>query len=233
VAGGADAVIDALLDVLGPDGLLVAPTFTFNTQRFDPRTDPGVTGALGERLRARESAVRSAHPTHSVTAFGRGADQLCSGHEQLAAADPGSPLDLLAGNGGWVLLLGVGHIANTTVHVGEFRAAVPYVALQPSLVWPRAHEVVLPGGSRTVEYTRFAGCSRAFGVVERGLRERSLIRDGRIGRAESQLVAGRAVVEETVALLRRDEHALLCTEPRPQHRCARARAGTTAEGSLT
>jgi aminoglycoside 3-N-acetyltransferase len=225
VDGGAEAVLDALLEVLGPDGLLLVPTFTYDTARFDPLVEPGRTGALGEAARRRPGAVRSAHPTHSVAAIGAGAREICAGHEEVAAADPGSPFDRLVERGGRVLLLGVGHVANTTVHVGEFRAGVPYIELQPLLAWPRVHEVVTGGVVRRFEYARFAGCSRAFGAVERGLRERSLVRDGRVGDALAQLVPAAAVVEETIALLHRDERALLCTDPSPEHRCARARAG--------
>jgi aminoglycoside 3-N-acetyltransferase len=229
VEGGADAVLDALLDVVGPDGLLVMPTFTFRTARFDPRVEPGVTGVLGERLRLRDGAVRSAHPTHSVAALGAGAPELCAGHEELAATEVGSPLEQLAREDGWVLLLGVGHVVDTTVHVGEFVAGASYLDLPLRSDWPRIHEVVLPGGVRTFEYDRFAGCSRAFGVVERGLRERGLVRDGSVGYAETQLVRGRAVVEETVALLAGAEHALLCNDPSPAHRCLRARARARTE----
>jgi aminoglycoside 3-N-acetyltransferase len=229
VADGADTVLDALLDVLGPDGLLVTPTFTFRTARFDPRVEPGVTGVLGERLRRRDGAVRSAHPTHSVAALGAGAEELCAGHEELAATDVGTPLERLARADGWVLLLGVGHVVNTTVHVGEFVGGAPYLDLPLRSDWPRVHEVVLPEGVRTFEYGRFAGCSRAFGVVERGLRARGVVRDGRVGYAETQLVPGGAVVEETIALLEGAEDALLCNDPSPAHRCVRARARARAE----
>jgi aminoglycoside 3-N-acetyltransferase len=222
VEGGADAIVDALLDVLGPEGLLMVPAFTYATKRFDPAVEPGRTGALAEAVRLRPGAVRSLHPTHSVAALGAGARELCAGHEDLAATDVDSPLDRLARAGGYVLLLGVGHIADTTVHVGEFRASAPYLDIPFSPAWPRVHEIVSGGETRTVEYDRFPGCSRAFGVVERGLRERSVIRDGRVGRAESQLVPGEALIEETVALLDCDAYALLCSDARC-HRCARVR----------
>jgi aminoglycoside 3-N-acetyltransferase len=60
-------------------------------------------------------------------------------------------------------------------------------------------------------------------VIERSLRERGAVRDGRVGRALAQFVSGRAVVEEAVALVRSDETALLCTDP-GCFRCSRARA---------
>ena len=121
-----------------------------------------------------------------------------------------------------MLLLGVGHTVDTTVHVGEFRAGAPYLHIPFSPDWPRVHEIAVGGESRVVEYDRFPGCSRAFGVVERGLRERAVIRDGLVGRAISQLVRGEDVIEEVVALLERDPGALLCTDTRCHH-CARAR----------
>ncbi len=226
VEGGADAIVAALLEVVGPDGLIVAPAFTYDTARFDPATEPGRTGALAEAVRLSPGAVRSLHPTHSVAALGAGAAELCAGHELLAATDVDSPLDRLARSGGYVLLLGVGHVANTTVHVGEFRAPAPYLSIPFSPDWPRVHEIVTAGGSVKVEYDRFPGCSRAFAVVERGLRERSAIRDGFVGRASAQLVRGEDVIEEAVALLERDACALLCTDPRC-YRCTRARAELT------
>jgi aminoglycoside 3-N-acetyltransferase len=229
VEGGANTVVDALLDVLGPEGVLMVPTFTYTTERFDPTVDPGRTGAVAETVRLRPGAVRSLHPTHSVAVLGPGARELCAGHEDLAATDVNSPLDRLARAGGYVLLLGVGHIANTTVHVAEFRANAPYLDVPPRPAWPRIHEIEAGGETRVVEYDRFPGCSRAFGVVERGLRDRSAIRDGRIGLAESQLMLGDALIEEAVTLLEGDAFALLCADASTHHRCTRVREKLSRE----
>jgi aminoglycoside 3-N-acetyltransferase len=229
IEGGADTVVDALLDVLGPEGVLMVPSFTYTTRRFDPAVERGRTGALAEVVRLRAGAVRSLHPTHSVAVLGAGARELCAGHEDLAATDVNSPLDRLARGGGYVLLLGVGHIANTTIHVGEFRARAPYLEVSPRPDLPRIHEIETGDATRVVEYDRFPGCSRAFGVVERSLRDRSAIRDGRVGRAESQLMLGEVLIEETVALLERDLRALLCSDARRDHRCTRVREKLSRE----
>jgi aminoglycoside 3-N-acetyltransferase len=211
-AAGMDAeeLIDALLEAVGPRGLVLMPTFTYDNETFTPDT-PARTGALAEAFRRRPGAVRSAHPTYSVAALGDGAAELLADHETTGATGIGSPLDRLAAAGGLVLLLGVGHRANTTVHVGEFHAEAPYLDIPFDPSWP-AHGA-----------DRFPGCSRAFGVVERPLRERGEIRDGKVGGALAQLVAGRAVIEATVALLRADPAALLCTDP-DCYRCSRARS---------
>jgi aminoglycoside 3-N-acetyltransferase len=224
VAGGPDMVAKSLLSVVGPSGLVVAPTFTYDNPTFDPVRTPGRTGALAEALRAWPGAVRSLHPFYSVAAVGAGAAELCEGHHLVAGTAPGSPLDRLAAGGGKVLLIGTGHTSNTTIHVGEFHAEVGYLDIPFDPGWPTGATVELGDGrSLEVSYDRFPGCSRAFGAIERPLRQRGAIRDGQIGRALAQLVSGRAIVEEAVVLLRADEAALLCTDP-GCFRCSRARA---------
>ena len=205
----ADELIDQLLDAVGPQGLVVMPAFTYDNDTFSPDA-PTRTGALTEVFRRRPGAVRSLHPTYSVAAIGEGAVALLEGHERAGATAADSPLDRLAAFGGLVLLLGVGHTANTTAHVGEFHADAPYLDIPFDPAWP------------THGYDRFPGCSRAFGALERPLRELGAIRDGKVGSALAQIVPGSAVIEETVTLLREDPAALLCTDP-GCYRCSRAR----------
>ena len=55
IDGGADAVVDALLDVVGPWGTLVVPTFTFAHEAgdnpiIDPVSDPSEMGIITEPL---------------------------------------------------------------------------------------------------------------------------------------------------------------------------------------
>ena len=212
----AEDLIDELLEAVGPAGLVVMPTFTYDNAMFAPDL-PGRTGALAEAFRRRPGAVRSSHPTYSVAAIGSGAAELLAGHERVGATAVDSPLDRLAAGGGLVLLLGVGHTANTTAHVGEFHAGAAYLDIPFDPAWP-AHG-----------YDRFPGCSRAFGALERPLRERAAVRDGKVGDALAQLVSGSAVIEVTVALLQADPAALLCTDPEC-YRCSNARARLSQDG---
>jgi aminoglycoside N3'-acetyltransferase len=219
----ADDVLDALLDAVGASGLVVAPTFTYVSDSFDPGSTPGRTGALGEALRRRPNAVRSLHPFYSLAAVGDGAEALLAGHETMPGTAVDSPLGRLARQDGHVLMLGVGHVANTTVHVGEFQAQVPYLDIPFDPDWPSSARIALGDGSaREVAYDAFPGCSRAFGTVEHRLRERSAVRDGRIGRAAVQLIPGSEVIDVTAELLHAAPSALLCTDSRC-YRCTRAR----------
>ena len=222
VDGGAAAVVAALLDALGDDGVLVAPTFTYWTRRFDPAADSGLTGRVAETVRTWPGAVRSRHPTHSVAAIGRDAAALVSGHELTGGLGRGSPLDRLAERDGSVLLIGVGHVANSTIHVGEAHAGVPYLDVPFRPDSPRSATVATPEGEQEVPLRQPPGCSRAFGAVEKALRDRGAVRDGLVGRALTQVVRGRAVIDATVDLLRSDPAGLLCTDPRC-YRCTEAR----------
>lgn len=75
VEGGADTVIDALLEFVGPKGTVLFPTFNFHewTERhyFDISETPSKMGIIGETARQREDAIRTPHPIFSFAAFGK------------------------------------------------------------------------------------------------------------------------------------------------------------------
>lgn len=229
VNGGAETVVDALLDVIGDEGLLLAPTYTYFATRFDPATEPSLTGRLTETIRTREDAHRSWHPTHSAAAIGAGAAEIVEGHHLRAACGFGSPLDRVMSRNGWVLLIGVGHNANSTIHVGEVHAAVPYLDVPFFANSPTELTVVTPHGDLVVPIIYPSGCSKAFGAVERPLRQRGAIRDGILGDALMQLMRGRAVVETVVEMLTANPSELLCADP-SCHRCSESRKTIAARG---
>ncbi|RDZ40740.1 AAC(3) family N-acetyltransferase [Haloferax sp. Atlit-47N] len=146
VAGGPQAVVDALQTVLTDDGTLVMPTHT--GQYTDPSVwenppvpddwvetigesmppfRPDVTptrgmGAVPECFRNYPGVVRSEHPTVSFAAWGAAAEEIVGGHELDYGLGDGSPLARVYDRGGDVLLLGVGHGNNTSLHLAEHRA---------------------------------------------------------------------------------------------------------------
>lgn len=88
VEGGADTVLDAFIEYLQDDGLLIFPTHTWEQINeeynvFNPMTEPSCVGLLSNLFLKRPGVVRSLHPTHSVAALGRDAVDYCSGEEQF------------------------------------------------------------------------------------------------------------------------------------------------------
>ena len=89
VDGGTDTVLDVLMDYFGREGLLVFPTLSYNIygmeeKSFSPEKTPSVVGLLTEMFRKRPGVVRSLHPTHSVAAYGKDAEEFCAGHEEFS-----------------------------------------------------------------------------------------------------------------------------------------------------
>ena len=149
VIGGAETVVDALLDAVGPDGTVVMQTHTSensdpaawrnppvpeawweaireNTPAFRAdRTPSRKMGAVAEHLRTRSSAFRSQHPSDSCVALGALAETITRDHRLTPSLGAGSPLDRLVEHDAQVLLLGVDHGNNTLLHYAEHLAEWP------------------------------------------------------------------------------------------------------------
>lgn len=88
VEGGAETVIDALVEAVGPGGTVLFPTLT-GTEQDGPQHPPVIelaatpcwTGTIPETARRRPEAIRSVHPTHSVSAIGARPHAYTTGHE--------------------------------------------------------------------------------------------------------------------------------------------------------
>ncbi len=81
VEGGPQTVIDAMLEVLTPEGTLIMPTFNYDFlhgKTWDIRTSPSILGILTELVRQDARAKRMYHPTHSVAAIGKRADEVAA-----------------------------------------------------------------------------------------------------------------------------------------------------------
>ncbi len=127
VEGGADAVIDALLAVICPDGTVCVPTLTYGNYSpenppppFDPDARPGIVGTIPEVFRKRQAAVRSLHPTHSIACIGPRAEELIAEHEYSETpCGPSSPWGKIADWDGYVLMIGCGTSPLTMSHGAE------------------------------------------------------------------------------------------------------------------
>jgi len=164
VNGGPVAVVQGLLDALGPDGTLVVPTQSgglsdpalwsnppvpeewWSTIRatmppYDPRVTPSQrVGVIPETVRNWPGALRSAHPETSFAALGPRAAAIIEGHAPDCRLGERSPLARLEADGARILLLGAGYGTCTSFHLAEYRVPSPVVEVgRPS---PTGWEVV-------------------------------------------------------------------------------------------
>jgi aminoglycoside 3-N-acetyltransferase len=224
VCGGPVAVIQALQRVLRSYGTLVMPAHSGDLSdpelwrhppvprawweqiratmpAYDPRLTPsrGV-GAVAELFRTLPDAVRSVHPHVSFAAWGSEAIQVISDHGLDFSLGEDSPLARIYELDGWVLLLGVDHAANTSLHLAEYRARYA------GKTEVQSGAPVLADGHR--KWRRFRDInisSDDFDLLGRDFvrDRRRFIRTGRVGLAAAQLFTQRSCVDYAVSWLER------------------------------
>ena len=149
VCGGAQTIIEALIDVVGQNGTIMMPTQSW--KNLDPETgvhwdadeadwdtirenwpayDKAITptntmGAVAEMFRSWPGTLRSDHPARSVAAWGKNAVYLTENHDLSNIFGDGSPLGKLYELDASVLLMGVGYDKNTSLHLADARASYP------------------------------------------------------------------------------------------------------------
>lgn len=150
IVGGPEVLLDALLEVLGPEGTLMMlagwedypyhlsewppekqAAYREECPAFDPehsRADGREMSRLAEYLRTRKKGgpvFRSGHPTCSVVATGKHAAWLCADHPLYYGFGEGSPFAKLCEAGGWVVNIGAPLNTFTVLHYAEHRCGLP------------------------------------------------------------------------------------------------------------
>ena len=212
VRGGADAVIDALLDVVGSGGTLVMPAFCqrdgeLRFETWDVRLSPSDVGRITEVFRLRPGGVRSNHATHSVAACGRHAHEITQGHGKAsrrpgpwgeAAFGVGCPWDVMYGFETKILLIGVDFMVNSTVHYVEHliveRALNRVCAPQRSSMLRALRGWQKPGVWPSFDRLKLQRVLDDMGAVKRGT----------CGSSELLLVSLRTMVDEALRRMESD-----------------------------
>ncbi|HEX5439223.1 MAG TPA: AAC(3)-IV family aminoglycoside N-acetyltransferase [Gemmatimonadaceae bacterium] len=207
VEGGTRGLIDALLTALGPQGTLVMPSWTGDDDApFDPAMTPAASGlgVVADTFRQLPGVLRSNHP-HAFAASGPRAAHVTGDplpRPPLPPHIPQSPVGRVHELDGQVLLLGVGHDADTTMHLAEVSAGVPYRI--------RKYVTVLEHGRAVrVDYDENDHCCARFALMDDWLREAGIQREGTVGHAHARLARSRDIVQAALPHLERDPFVFL------------------------
>ncbi|GAB4367245.1 MAG: AAC(3)-VI family aminoglycoside N-acetyltransferase [Kiloniellaceae bacterium] len=199
VEGGALGLIGALQDALGPGGTLVMPSWSGDDDTpFDPDATPAAAdlGIVCETFRRVPGVQRSRH-VFACAAAGPAAARLLADPLPLPPHIPESPVGRVHDLDGQVLLLGVGHDANTTLHLAELLAGVPYRVAK--------HCTVLRDGKpMRIDYGENDHCCAGFALADAWLRAKAMQREGTVGHAPARLARARDIVAVARERLARD-----------------------------
>lgn len=180
------------------------PTMTDGSSVFDPRSTPSHgMGITAETFWRMPGVVRSTHPGASFAAHGPHAPYICAPQPLSPPHGPDSPVGRVHELDGQVLLLGVTHGENTTMHLAESIAPVPYSVSHPCVV-------EIDGMATTVPIAETDHCCSRFVLADDWLRARGLQHEGRVGHADARLMASRDLVAVVVEQLHGDPLVFLC-----------------------
>ena len=197
VEGGAPMVVQAFVDSFGG---VVMPTHTYKTmlvpqagpdnnamdygkpdpfnpepEFFTPHMPADVLmGAIPEALRQRAGAKRSSHPILSFAGFN--ADAMLA---TQTIKEPLAPIQALAEENGWVVLAGVDHTVNTSMHLAEKLAGrrqfIRWALVRDMLTRPAPLKLAgrnfasTSVNERVVECPGFPGCSAGFQAIAKDI----------------------------------------------------------------
>ena len=154
VIGGAQSVVDALLDCIGYDGTLIMATqdsqntepsywqnppierrlwskVRENMPGFDPdASEIHEMGDVANNLNRRQGAYRSYHPNCGFVAYGKYARLITNNQSLNFPLGEQSPLAAMYQLPTYVLLIGVGYDNCTSMHLGEYRSDARRVLIQ-------------------------------------------------------------------------------------------------------
>lgn len=206
VEGGAPTVAQALLDAVGPEGTLVAPTFCFvheieQPPIIDPRNDKSEMGAISEAIRKLPNAKRSIAFRHSFCAIGKHAETITNVDPYYSVFDMDSSFGKLLGLNAKVLLLGVPWDNSTSHHFAEYLLQVKdrhtlekeaYLRNEDGSLTPIVLTDYQPRPSATGEYYSFV---HDFNRTGRMLEQAGKVKIGAVGNAVTRLHAMRDLIE--------------------------------------
>lgn len=213
VCGGAQAVVQALLDVLTPAGTLLVPTQTSENSEpghwsnppvaeswwpiirahmpaFDPLVTPSQhMGIIAELVRNWPGGVRSDHPAVSFAAIGHDAAWLMADQSLNDGLGEESPLRRLYDRAGWVLLLGVDHESNTSLHLAQYHVPQSATRMQMgAAILQNSQRIWQPYTDLDLPTDDFAAIGAAF-EAQHGYQPL------RVGAAAARLFSQRALVD--------------------------------------
>jgi len=221
--GGPVSVIDALISVLGEEGTLIMPSFSSGNTNPDgwqyppvpkewcpiirenmpafhvDKTPTRAMGTIAETFRKYPGVVRSDHPVSSFSAWGKHARYITQNHKIESDLGDGSPLARIYKLDGKVLLLGVNHSSNTSIHLAEYRSEYKdkYFKVNGS-------SMIIDGKRQWMQWNELNMITDDFKDIGRDFETKMAVFPKKVGLAEVLLFSQRKLVDFTIEWIRKN-----------------------------
>lgn len=217
IVGGAQTVVDALLEIVGETGTILMPIEPANTNDPSAWKNPNVScdlydeirenmpmfhplycdskaGAVLENFRSRSDVIFSSHPKCGYAAWGRYAKLLCnrqSLHFPLAEESPSARLYELKG---YVLNIGCQLEDCTCLHLAEYRSDCRPIKVDTACINMNGRRVMK-------RYLDLDIDNKEFNRIRPNMIRKDLIRSTNLGECEIELFSAHEAINELTAYL--------------------------------
>ena len=208
--------IDAFLKVLGDEGTVLCPTFTYSFckgEKYNPQETPSTVGLFSEEFRKHLKAYNSDNPIFSVAGIGRNAKRLLSNLSNNCFGE-GSIYDKLNSvPQAKYVVVGVNHFICTQVHHVERMQEVPYR-------YVKEFSGTIRKGDESFEdkfefFVRYldADVETTFDKIEKHLLNKGLMTKVNLGNSHISCTVVSDITREGKAALAKDPLIFLSKEP--------------------
>ena len=217
IEGGPEAVIEALKETVS-EGTLLIPTFSYknvdiDNPVFDVVNTPVCIGVLPETMRLSKDVFRSLHPTHSLAAWGKDAEEFTKNHyKDHSPVGVNSPLSEVYRRGGKIVMLGAPFARNTSLHGVEEMVLPEYLFTENY-----EYDIILENKETlkmNVLRHDFNGFEQRYDRVLNILDETIDFKLGKVLNGDTCVMNAPAVWDK--ALIKYREDILYFTDPRPR-----------------
>jgi aminoglycoside 3-N-acetyltransferase len=207
-----------------------SPWVDLNKYAFDPKETPSRVGKITDTFWRRPEACRSEHPTHSLAAIGRNAGELVKGHGRDASTfDRRGPYGKYVKLGAKVCFVGTSLRCNTTLHVAEDWAEMPYMDQHSkALVKEGGKEIAVPlRNSPNGHRSFYAGDDESPAVkLFYGL---GLVKEAKLGDAKVQLIGAQDIINAMMRTFHGGEPGFLLCKKTDCEFCRKGREACERE----
>lgn len=221
--GGPVSVIDALIGIIGEEGTLIMPSFSSgNTDPVEwqnppvpkewcsiiresmpafhvDKTPTRAMGTIAETFRKYPNVIRSSHPVSSFSVWGRYAENITKNHKLECDLGEESPLARIYELDGKVLLLGVTHSSNTSIHLAEYRGEYKEKHYNPN-----GSSMIVNGTRQWVQWKELNLITDDFEELGKEFEAQKGVISKKVGIADARLFSQRDLVDFAVEWIRKN-----------------------------